>query len=208
MFYSLFRLLGALAVAAVVGFGVFVIGAVSVGNKPTELHACGVALVAFAAAVVAFVWMFRRMGTGKLAQWRAESQIRELKAQAVKREIGPEATLVAIVLGGGSYVTTTLRASWDGRDSASVDAVVEGAWRTVFTGRFHPEVPGQVVPSTIRPSVVDKDSYSVSTTRAGYKPARWEVLAYIPGDWEEELHRLWEAAKQAQHEREKDRFGL
>jgi hypothetical protein len=34
------------------------------------------------------------------------------------------------------------------------------------------------------------------------------VLAYIPGDWEEELSRLWETAKQAKHEGEKERFGL
>jgi hypothetical protein len=46
------------------------------------------------------------------------------------------------------------------------------------------------------------------TRRAGHEPAWWAVLAYIPGDWEEEFNRLWEAAREAQSEQQKDRFGL
>jgi len=210
MFYFLFRLIGALIAAAVASCGVLIVGAVSLDDDSSPALWAVLVILMFAAAAVAFLWMFRRLGSGKWAQRHAESQIRALKARAVRRAIGSEATLVSTVLGGGSYATGTLRASWDGVDSVSVDAAEGGVWRTVFAGRFHPEVPGQVVPSRIstQPTWHDKKHLSISTSRVGHKAAWWEVQAYIPGDWEEELHRLWEAAKEAKHEQEKDRFGL
>ncbi len=209
MFYFLFRFIGGLIAAAVIFFVVMAFGVIALGDDPSPALSGVLVLGSLVVAVFVFVRAFRRLGTGRLAKWREESQIRKLKAQAVSREIGRQATLVADVLGGGSYATATLRASWDERlDTASVDAVVQGAWCTVFTGRFHSAVAGQVVPSTISPSLLDKGSYSVSTRRVGHEPAHWEVLAYIPGDWEEELERLSEEAKQMKHEREKDRFGL
>lgn len=219
MFFFLFRVLGALVAAAIAGFVVLVIGAVSAPSSPE--WAVGTAVVMLIASTVAFVWGFRRLGlwrrpetgeekrSGFWGRWREKRQIQKLKEQAVRREIGPEATRVARVLGGGSYATPTLRASWDERNRmASVDVAADGAWRTVFAGVYHPEVAGQVVPSTIRPSTLDKDRYSVSTTRVGYERAWWEVVAYIPGEWEEDLHRLWKESKQVEHEQEKDRFGL
>jgi hypothetical protein len=98
-----------------------------------------------------------------------------------------------------------------------VDAVVAGAWRTVFVGRFHPEVAGQEVASGIRSNprfrqdsvgLRRRDRFLISTKRVGHEPAWWEVQAYVPGDWEEELERLSEEAERVKHEREKDRFGL
>jgi hypothetical protein len=210
MFYFLFRLLGALVAAAVAIFGVSIV-AVSAG-VPAKEQAGWMVLTMLAAALVAFVWMFRRLGSGRWRQRHVEAQIGKLRRQAVRRNIGPQATLVATVLGGGSYATATLRASWNG-DAASVDATEGGAWRTVFSGRFHPEVAGQVVPGGIRPNPIEykskrRDRFLISTRRVGHEPAWWEVLAYAPGDWEEELSRLWEAAKQAKHEGEKARFGI
>ena len=210
MFYFLFRLLGALVAAAVACFGVMAVS-VSAG-VPTKERAGWIVLAMLVASLAAFVWMFRRLGSGKWQQRHDEAQIRKLRRQAVRRNIGPQATLVANVLGGGSYATATLRASSNG-DGASVEAAEGGAWRTVFSGRFRPEVEGQVVPSGIRPNPIQpksprKDRFLISTRRVGHEPARWEVLAYIPGDWEEELGRLWEAAKQAKHEGEKARFGI
>lgn len=205
MFYFLFRLLGASAAAAVAVFGV---AAVAVGaGVPPDSGWSSLALLA--SALGAFVWMFRRLGSGRWKQRHDQAQIRKLKRQATERNIGPRATLVATVLGGGSYATATLRATWNG-DGASVDTAEGGAWRTVFSGLFHPEVVGQEVPSGIRPNPLTsrKESFLISTRRVGHEPAWWEVLAYIPGDWEEELSGLWEAAKQAKHEREKDRFGI
>ena len=209
MFYFLFRFIGALIVTVVLCFFVLLTGVLALGEDPPFALSAVLFFGTLALAIFVFIRMFRRLGTGRVAKWREESQIRKLKAQAVSREIGRLATLVARVLGGGSYATATLRASWDeGHDTASVDAVVAGAWRTVFVGRFYLEVPGQVVPSTVSPSLLDKDSYSVTTRRVGHEPAHWEVHAYIPGDWEEELERLSEEAKRVKHEREKDRFGL
>lgn len=210
MFYFLFRLLSALIAAAVASFGVMVVS-VSAG-VPTKERAGWIVLAMLVASLAAFVWMFRRLGSGKWRQWHDKAQIDKLKRQAVRRNIGPHATLVATVLGGGSYATATLRASSKG-DGASVEAAEGGAWRTVFSGRFHPEVEGQVVPSGLRPNLSPfktkrSDQVLISTRKVGHEPAWWEVLAYVPGDWEEELSRLLEAAKQAKHEREKERFGI
>lgn len=208
--FFLFRLFGALIAAAVVSVGVIVVGALFLKDTSPEFAAGCMILTVPPAALGVAALTYRRLGTGKWAQRRAEGQIRQLKEHARERGVAPKATLVATVLGGGIHTTATLRAAWDGRGNGgvSVDAVQGGAWRTVLLARFHPEVPGQVVPSTIRPSVFEKDGYTVSTTRAGHQPAWWEVMSYIPGDWEAELDRLWEAAKQAQHEREKERFGI
>jgi hypothetical protein len=209
MFFLLLRILGALVAAAVAAFGVFVLGALSSGDQSSGAWVAWTSLGMLVASSVAFVWMFRRLGRGKLAQWRVESQIASRRAQAVRRDISPRARLVALVLGGGSHATATLRAAWDdSRNLVSVDAAEEGAWRTVFTARFHPEVAGQVVPGEIRPHLIHKDRSSISTRRVAHESAWWEVLAYLPGDWEEELNRLWEAAKEARTEQEKDRFGL
>jgi len=195
MFYFLFRIIGGLVAAAVAFFGVLIVIASASQGAPPE---------------------------GKWRQRHESAQIGKLKRQAVRRNIGPQATLVASVLGEGSYATATLRASWNA-GSISVDAAEGGAWRTVFSARFHSEVQGQEVPGGIRlnpgfrrtlggvhpdPWKSRRDLFLISARRVGHEPAWWEVQAYIPGEWEEELSRLWEAAKEAKHEREKDRFGL
>jgi len=217
MFYFLFRLLGASVAAVVAFFGVLVVAAAALRGAPPEgAGAAWMVLATLAAALVAFVWMFRRLGRGKWAEWHARGQIEKLKRQATRRNIAPHATLVASVLGGGTYTTATLRASLSA-DNVQVDAAEGGTWRTVFSARFHGEVQGQIVPGGIHenPNYVkvpkafpQKDRYVISTKRVGHEAAWWEVLAYIPGDWEEELDRLLDAAKQAKLEREKDRFGL
>ncbi len=217
MFYFLFRLLGGLVAAAVAFFGVLVVAAAAFrGARPEGAGAAWLVLATLAAALVAFVWMFRRLGRGKWADWHARGQIEKLKRQATRRNIAPHATLVASALGGGTYATATLRASLSG-DNVQVDAAEGGAWRTVFSGRYHAEVQGQVVAGGIHenPNYVkvpkafpQTDRYVISTKRVGHQPAWWEVLAYIPGTWEEELDRLLDAAKQAKLAGEKDRFGL
>jgi hypothetical protein len=210
MFFFLLRLLGALIAAAGAFLGVLVIGAlIFQGDTPTKVQSCLLGLVLFAAMLAAFVGMFRRLGRGRLEKWRVSSLVAKRRAQAVRRQIAPRATLVATVLGNGSHTTATLRVAWeDGEYLVSVAVAEGGPWRTVFTARFHPEVEGQVVASGIRPDLVIKGHYSISTSRVGHEPAWWEVLAYIPGDWEEELNSLWERAKEVQTERKKDRFGI
>jgi hypothetical protein len=213
MFSFLFRVIGALFAAAVAGFGVVFIAALSMDAPAMQERAGCVTFFMLAGGIVGFVWMYRRLGSGKWEERRVKGQIRKLQAQAVSRNIGPRATLVADVLGGGSYATGMLRISWNG-SGTTVDAAQGGVWQTVFTGRFHPEVAGQEVPGGIRPTFpfsknprLQKE-YSVETKRVGHQPARWEVLGYIPGEWEEELNRLWETAKEARLEGEKGRFGL
>jgi hypothetical protein len=210
MFYFLFRLLGASVAAFVASFSVLLIA--SLAGIDVKEHPGAVSLVMIIGMLVAFVWMFRRLGSGKWRQRHDEAQIAKLRRQAVRRNIGPHATVVATVLGGGSYATATLRVSSIG-DGASVEAAGEGVWRTVFAGRFHPEVAGQVVPKGIRENRSPfKTEYSdqqlISTRTVGHQPAWWEVTAYIPGVWEEELDRLLDEAKQARHEQEKTRFGV
>src|SRR5262245_33799249 len=98
MFYFLFRIIGGLVAAAVAFFGVLIVFAgASQGAPPEGAGAVWMVLATLAAALVAFVWMFRRLGRGKWRQRHESAQIEKLKRQAVRREIGPEATLVAHV---------------------------------------------------------------------------------------------------------------
>jgi hypothetical protein len=204
----LFRLLGALAAAAVAFFAALVVSVLLDNVLPEGGEGC----LVLVAMLGAGVWAYRRIGAGKLSQQQAERQIRKLKEQAAKRAIAPRAFKVASVLGGGSYATGTLRISGNPTLSVEIPENTEGgAWRTVFTAQWQSEVAGQVVPYGIRPDPDKDDRYPVHkvlTRREGHQPAHWEVLAYIPGEWEDELNRLWETAKEAGHEREKSRFGL
>lgn len=202
----LIRLAIALAAAFVAWFVALVVATLfNAGTVPDSLGGCVVLVVSFAAGA----WVYRRIGPGKLSQRQAEKQIRKLKEQAGKRAIAPRAYKVAHVFGGGSYATGTLRISGDTTLSVETPENTEGgAWRTVFTAQWRPEVAGQVVPYAVRQDPILETRQEVLTKREGHQPAHWEVLAYIPGEWEDELNRLWEAAKEADHEREKGRFGL
>lgn len=201
--FFLIRFLISFGAALLVFAITFFFSGVILGDR---LPGCWIILT-LGAAIWAFAWTSRRLSRGRWARPHVEREIRKLKEQAVERQIAPRAKRTARVLGGGSYATGTLRIA-STVDTVSIDMAKGGAWRTVFSARFHPEVPGQVVPARIREHPILEKEQQVLTTRVGHVPAWWEVSAYIPGDWEEELSRLWKSAEQAEHEQEKDRFGL
>jgi uncharacterized membrane protein len=201
--FFLIRFLISFGAATLAFLVTFFFAGVILGDRVTG---CWVVLT-FAVTIGVFAWTSRRLSRGRWARPHVEREIRKLKEQAVERQIAPRAKRTARVLGGGSYATGTLRIS-STADTLSIDVAEGGAWRTVFSARFHPEVPGQVVPDRIREHPTLEKQQEVLTKRVGHVPAWWEVFAYIPGDWEEELSRLWKAAEQAEHEQEKDRFGL
>ncbi|HKH49147.1 MAG TPA: hypothetical protein VKM72_31150 [Thermoanaerobaculia bacterium] len=51
-------------------------------------------------------------------------------------------------------------------------------------------------------------AWSTLALKVGHEPAWWEVLAYVPGDWEEELSRPLGGGSAGEHEREKGQFGI
>ena len=53
-----------------------------------------------------------------------------------------------------------------------------------------------------------RPTWTISTRTVGAEPASWEILAYQPGPWEDELDPLVEAAEKAAFEVERSRFGL
>lgn len=212
----LLRLLAGLA-AALVGFVVAFVVAAALGILlPESVVPLITALTMILGPVVAFIWTYRRLKTEGERRREVTGEIEDRKEEAIDREIAQKAQTIARGLAqGGTWQSATLRVT--GGDSPSIDAVQDGQWVTVFAARYHPGQEGQVVPSSIRaprPPLVTpppkwyRPSWTISTRTVGGRAARWEILVYRPGPWEDELDPLVEAADKAAFEDEKSRFGL
>ncbi|MES1244879.1 MAG: hypothetical protein ABUT39_24945 [Acidobacteriota bacterium] len=212
----LLRLLAGLAAAAI---GVFV--GLAIAAALANLLPEGAAQVLSAIPLIgvpayAFVWTFRRLETAGERRRKVEGEIEDRKDDALDRKIAEKAQAIARGLAPdtGTCQSATLRVT--GGSSPSIDALQDGNWVTVFAARYHPGKEGQVVPSGIRepriPAVTPpkwyRPTWTVLTRTVGAKAAWWEILAYRPGPWEDELDPLVEAAGKAAFEAEKGRFGL
>jgi hypothetical protein len=165
--------------------------------------------------VVAFLWVYRRLEGERARRRRFSREIEDRKDDALDRKIAEKAQAIAQGLAqGGTWQSATLRIT--GGSSTSIDALQNGDWVTVFAARFHSGKEGQVVPAAIRPprptltnpSKWYRPAWTVETRTVGNQAAHWEILAYQPGPWEDELDPLVEAAERAAFQAEKGRFGL
>jgi hypothetical protein len=166
--------------------------------------------------IYAFVWTYRRLETDGERRRKVEREIEDRKDDALDRKIAEKAQAIArgFAPDTGTCQSATLRVT--GGSSPSIDALQDGQWVNVFAARYHPGKEGQVVPSGIKaprvpltpPSKWYRPTWTVTTRTVGGQAAWWEILAYKPGPWEEELDPLLEAAEKAALEAEKNRFGL
>jgi hypothetical protein len=212
----LVRLLAGLAAAALGAVVGLVIGAVLSALLPETVAQVGGTIFMILLPIVAFVWTYRRLQTDGERRRQAAGEIADRKEDAIDRKIAQKAQAIARGLAqGGTWQSATLRVT--GGDSPSIDALQDGEWATVFAARYHPGKEGQVVPSSIqveRPPFVTptpkwyRPTWKISSRTVGDRPAYWEVLAYRPGAWEDELDPLVEAAEKAAFENEKSRFGV
>lgn len=211
----LVRLLVGLAAAAVGFVAAFVMAAVLGMLLPEGIAQVSGTMVLVLLPVVAFVWTYRRLEGERERRRRLGKEIAERKEEAVEREIPEKARTIARGLAqGGTWQSATLRIT--GGDSPQIDALQDDNWVTVFAARFHPGKEGQVVPAGIRPPRPPlttrpkwyRPAWTIETRTVGGQAAFWEILAYLPGPWEDELGPLVEAAERAGFEAEKGRFGL
>ncbi len=209
----IFAGLAAAAVGAVVGL---VIGAVLAAVLPEAAAQVGGTIFMIVLPILAFIWTYRRLETQGERRRQAVRDIKDRKEEALDRKIAQKAQAIARGFAqGGTWQSATLRVT--GGDSPSIDALQDGNWVTVFAARYHPGKEGQIVPSSIqveRPPLVTptpkwyRPTWKISSRTVGDRPASWEVLAYRPGPWEDELGPLVEAADKAAFEDEKSRFGV
>lgn len=167
--------------------------------------------------IYAFVWTYRRLETEGERRRKAEREIEERKDDALDRKIAQKAQTIArgLAPNTGTCQSATLRVT--GGSAPSIDSLQDGNWVNVFAAQYHPGKDGQVVPSGIqapRPPLVTptpkwyRPTWTVKTRTVGAQAAWWEILAYKPGPWEDELDPLVEAAEKAAFDAEKSRFGL
>lgn len=213
MFLRVFAGLGAAGVGALIAL---VLAAVLGALLPEAAAQVGGTLLMIVLPVFAFVWTYRRLETERERRRQVAREIEDRKEEALDRKIAQKAQAIAQGLApGGTWQAATLRVT--GGDSPSIDALQNGNWITVFAARYHPGKTGQVVPSGIRaprPPLVTpppkwyRPTWTITSRTVGAVPASWEILAYQPGPWEDELDPLVEAAEKAAFEAEKNRFGL
>lgn len=203
--------------AALVGFGVAFVVAAALGLLlPEGAVPLITTLTLIVLPVVAFIWTYRRLKTEGERRREVAGEIEDRKEEALDRKIVEKAQAIARGLAPdtGTCQSATLRVT--GGSSPSIDALQDGQWVTVFAARYHPGKEGQVVPSGIRaprvplttPSKWYRPVWTISTRTVGAEAAWWEILAYKPGPWEDELDPLVEAAEKAAFEDEKNRFGV
>ena len=212
----LLRVFAGLGAAAVGALVALVMAAILGALLPEGAAQVGGAILMIVLPVVAFVWTYRRLETERERRRQVGREIEDRKDEALDRKIAQKAQAIARGLAkGGTWQTATLRVT--GGDSPSIDVLQDGNWITVFAAHFHSGKEGQVVPSGIRaprPPLVTpppkwyRPTWTISTRTVGAQPASWEILAYQPGPWEDELDPLVEAAEKAAFEAERSRFGL
>lgn len=213
----LIRFLIGLAAAAVGAFVGLVIAAAIANLLPEGAAQVLSAIPLIVVPIYAFLWTFRRLETEGERRRKVEGEIEDRKDDALDRKIAQKAQAIARGLAPdtGTCQSATLRVT--GGSSPSIDALQDGNWVNVFAARYHPGKEGQVVPSGIqapRPPLVTptpkwyRPTWTVKTRTVGAQAAWWEILAYKPGLWEDELDPLVEAAEKAALDAEKGRFGL
>jgi hypothetical protein len=205
--------LGAAAVGAVVAL---VMAAILGALLPEGAAQVSGTILMVLLPVVAFIWTYRRLETEKERRRQVGREIEDRKEDAAERKIAEKAQAIARGLAPdtGTCQSATLRVT--GGSSPSIDALQDGNWVTVFAARYHPGKEGQVVQSGIKAPRVPlttppkwyRPTWTVTTRTVGAQAAWWEILAYKPGPWENELDPLVEAAEKATFEAEKGRFGL
>jgi hypothetical protein len=183
--------------AAIVSLVLAVVVAAVVSESVPRDAASVAAVIAFIAVpIVTFVLVYRAIPRSRRA---LRAEVRERQEQAIDRGI-PEKAAILAHGGEGLWQEGTLRVT--GGPVVTIDIVVNATWTTVFQARFHPEKEGQYVPWFLH------KSGWVTTTRRGNRPARWEVLMYRSGPWEDELDAQVRAAEEATLARDRERMGL
>jgi hypothetical protein len=203
----LIRLIAGLAAAAVAVGAALVVSAALAALLPARAGQGAGILLLVLAPVLAFVWVYRRLEGKGARRRRLLREVAERQEQALERELPQKARAIAAGLGqGGTWQSAALRIT--GGDTPHIDALQDGRWITVFAARFQPAVAGQVVPATIRPHAFLSRWFSIDSRAVGARPASWDVLAYLPGAWEDGLEALVEEAEKARLAAETARFGL
>jgi membrane protein implicated in regulation of membrane protease activity len=183
--------------AAIVSFAVALIAAGVVGMVLPQKAASVAATIVFVAVpIVTFIVVYRFVPRGRRA---LRAEVEERQQLAIDRRIPEKARTIADG-GEGIWQTDTWRVT-DG-DTPSIQVVENGAWTTVFQARFIPEEKGQWVPWRIY------SNGRVSSTREGKRHARWEILVYRSGPWEEQLDAHVRAAEDAALARDRERMGI
>ena len=200
------RCLGAVVAAILSLLLVLVVVAVLASTRVRDETAAVVTTICFfAIPLIAFALVYRAIPPGRNATERAIERRRRL---AISRRIPEKAQTIARG-GDGVWQTDTWRVT--GGDTPTIQVVENGAWETVFEARFHPGREGQWVPVRIRKDVFSPDSLDARTVHSetrGGRPARWEILVYRSGPWEDELDDQVRAAEEAALARDRERMGL
>ena len=164
--------------------------------------------------ITTFILVFRASNTESYRRRKAEKAIEKAKREAVKKELPEKAQAIAYGYApGGTWDAGFMRVT--GGHAPRIELPAQGQWVTVFAAVYHPGKEGQIVPYEIEKAqwVSDwrrekYDPHVVRTREVGGHPAWWEVQVYLPGDWEDSLDQLVDAAKGAALAREQARFGV
>ncbi len=204
----IWRIFGALLYAAL---SVLLVG---IGGAALDLSPAVGAIALLIVPITTFILSFRASNTEKYRRGVTEKAIEKAKREAVKKELPEKAQAIAHGYApGGTWDAGFMRVT--GGDTPRIELPAQGQWVTVFAAVYHPGKEGQIVPYEIekKPWVSDwrranYDPHVVHTTEVGGHPAWWEVQVYLPGDWEDSLDQLVDAAKSAALAREQARFGV